>query len=66
MQTIGIEKDYIDLCLTHVVGSQVRLTYQHHQYPEEVLEAFERWSEYLDRLEKGGDVVPLKKTAAIA
>jgi integrase len=63
-QTLGIDQNIIDLCQTHVAGSTIRLTYQHHQYPEEVLEAFERWSEYLDRLEKGGEVVSLKKKPA--
>jgi integrase len=66
MQTLAIPQNIIDLCQTHIVGSAVRLTYQHHEYAEEVLEAFERWAAYLERLEKGGDVVPLKREPASA
>jgi len=53
--------DAIERALSHVDGNQVRATYHRGAHWEERVEMAQWWSDHLDTLRKGGEVVPFAK-----
>jgi integrase len=53
--------DAIERALSHVDGNQVRATYHRGAHWAERIEMAQWWSDHLDTLRKGGEVVPFAK-----
>lgn len=55
--------DAIERSLAHADGNAVRGTYNRGRYWAERVEMHQWWSDYLDQLRRGGDVVPFDRQA---
>lgn len=53
--------DAIERSLAHADGNAVRGTYNRGRYWAERVEMHQWWSNYLDQLRRGGDVVPFDR-----
>jgi integrase len=62
-ERLGIDPQVIEAQLAHVVPDALGRAYNRTQYLEQRRELMIRWADYLDRLRKGPDVVPLKPAA---
>jgi integrase len=60
----GHRPDVIERQLAHVERNQVRAAYHRSEYLAERRRLLQWWADYLDRLRKGGDVVPPRDRAA--
>nr|MBL8457112.1 tyrosine-type recombinase/integrase [Zoogloeaceae bacterium] len=64
---LGFRPDVIDRQLAHRERKQVFAAYSHHaQFMKERTAMMQAWADYLDRLQKGADVIHLYKTADTA
>ena len=55
--------DAIERQLSHKDGNKIRSTYNQAQYLDERRRMMQAWSDYLDGLRAGGNVVPIKRSA---
>jgi integrase len=60
----GWHPDLIELQLAHAERNKVRAAYNRAQRLSERRKMMQAWSDYLDRLRTGAEVVPIKRTAA--
>ena len=56
--------DAIERALAHGDSDAVRGIYNRGQYWEDRVRMMQWWSDYLDRLREGGDVVPLRSSTS--
>ncbi|MFA7291000.1 MAG: site-specific integrase, partial [Rhodocyclaceae bacterium] len=62
---MGFRKEVIDRQLSHQEKDQVMGAYVHQaEYLEERRAMLQQWADYLDNLQAGGNVVPMKKARA--
>ena len=61
----GWNRDAIERQLAHSERDGVRAAYNYAQYLPERTKMMQAWGDYLDALEKGGDVIPINKTINI-
>ena len=57
----GWPSDVIERQLAHVERNQVRAAYNRHDYLPERRKMMQAWSDYLDGLRVGGEIVPFRK-----
>ena len=57
----GWPSDVIERQLAHVEKNQVRAAYNRHDYLPERRKMMQAWSDYLDGLRVGGEIVPFRK-----
>ena len=58
----GWSGDAIERQLAHIEGNAVRGAYNHAEYMEERIRFMQAWSDYLDSLANGGEVVNINRT----
>lgn len=63
-ERLGIEPQVIEAQLAHAVGDALGRAYNRTTFAEQRRDLMTRWADYLDRLRKGADVVPLPTRAA--
>lgn len=63
-ERLGIEPQVIEAQLAHAVVDALGRAYNRTTFAEQRRELMTRWADYLDRLRKGADVIPLKGAAA--
>jgi len=60
----GFNGDYVEKQLAHEEANKVRGTYNKAQYLPQRTEMMQAWSDYLDGIKQGADVVPFKSSTA--
>ncbi|PID49754.1 MAG: integrase [Proteobacteria bacterium] len=60
----GFRKDVVEAALAHVDDNKIRGAYNHAQYLEERREMLQWYSEYLDGLKEGAQVIPINRKRA--
>jgi integrase len=63
-ERLGVAPEVIEAQLAHVVPDALGRAYNRTQYLEQRRELMAKWADYLDRLRKGADVLPLPSRAA--
>ena len=63
-ERLGVAPEVIEAQLAHAVGDALGRTYNRTTFAEQRRELMVKWADYLDRLRKGADVVPLGHRAA--
>ena len=63
-ERLGIAPEVIEAQLAHVVPDALGRAYNRTQYIEQRRELMAKWADYVDRLRKGADVLPIKPRAA--
>lgn len=61
LHEMGYESDWIEVQLAHKVGSSVKSAYNYAQYLPARKKMMQEWSDYLDGLKTGADVVAIHK-----
>lgn len=64
LNELGFDGDIIELQLAHVDKNQMRATYNKAQWMEKRITMMQAWSDYLDGLKSGTNVVPFKVNKA--
>jgi len=64
LNEMGWSPDVIERQLAHAERSKVRAAYNRATYMDERRKMMQAWSDYLDGLRKGGDVVAIKRSGA--
>ena len=62
LNELGYDADVIELQLAHVNKDRIRATYNKAQLMEKRTTMMQDWSDYLDGLKAGADVVPIKQS----
>jgi integrase len=62
LNEMGYRPDVIEAQLAHIQASRVRAAYNHAQYLPERRAMMQSWSDYLDGLRTGANVIPIRKT----
>ena len=57
---MGWDSDVIEKALNHAIGG-IRRIYNRAQYAEARREMLQAWANYIDGIESGGNVVPLRQ-----
>jgi hypothetical protein len=57
---MGFRPDVIEHELAHKERNKIRATYNRAEYLSERREMTQQWSDYLDKLESGAKVIPLR------
>jgi integrase len=60
LNEMGYPSDWIERQLAHVEMNTVRRTYNHADYLTNRTEMMQKWADYLDGLEMGAQVIPLR------
>jgi integrase len=63
-ERLGIAPEVIEAQLAHAVGDSLGRAYNRTTFAEQRRELMTKWADYLDRLRKGADVLPLPGRAA--
>lgn len=63
-ERLGVAPEVIEAQLAHAVGDALGRAYNRTTFAEQRRELMVKWADYLDRLRKGADVVPLGHRAA--
>ncbi len=63
-ERLGVVPEVIEAQLAHTVGDALGRAYNRTTFVQQRRELMTRWADYLDRLRKGADVVPLPERAA--
>lgn len=63
-ERLGIPAEVIEAQLAHAVGDALGRAYNRTQFAEQRSAMMQAWADYLDKLRKGADVVPIKGKAA--
>ena len=61
LNEMGWNRDAIERQLAHVEDSKVRAAYNHAEYLTERRQMMQAWADYLEALQAGADVVPLRR-----
>lgn len=59
-ERLGVEESVIEAQLAHTVGDALGRAYNRTEFIEQRRKMMQVWADYLDRLRKGADIVPLK------
>lgn len=59
-ERLGVAPEVIEAQLAHAVGDALGRAYNRTQFLQQRRELMQAWADYLDRLRKGGEVLPLK------
>lgn len=63
-ERLGVAPEVIEAQLAHTVGDALGRAYNRTTFVQQRRELMTRWADYLDRLRKGAEVVPLPERAA--
>lgn len=63
-ERLGIPAEVIEAQLAHAVGDALGRAYNRTQFADQRRAMMQAWADYLDKLRKGADVVPIKGKAA--
>lgn len=63
-ERLGVAPEVIEAQLAHAVGDSLGRAYNRTQFMDQRRELMVKWADYLDRLRKGADVVPMPSRAA--
>ena len=63
-ERLGIAPEVIEAQLAHTVPDALGRAYNRTQYLDQRRELMMKWADYLDRLRKGAEVIPLPQRAA--
>ena len=63
-ERLGVAPEVIEAQLAHAVTDALGRAYNRTQYLDQRRELMTKWADYLDRLRKGADVLPLRPAAA--
>jgi integrase len=63
-ERLGVQPEVIEAQLAHAVGDALGRAYNRTTFAEQRRELMTKWADYLDRLRKGADVLPLKSASA--
>ncbi|MFN3812616.1 MAG: tyrosine-type recombinase/integrase [Roseateles asaccharophilus] len=63
-ERLGVPAEVIEAQLAHAVGDALGRAYNRTQFAEQRRAMMQAWADYLDKLRKGADVVPIKGKAA--
>jgi integrase len=64
LNEMGYRSDVIERQLAHAERNKVRASYNQAEYLEERRTMMRQWADYLDNLEAGAEVIPLRGSAA--
>ena len=59
----GFNTDAIEVQLAHVPASKVKAAYNRARYLSDRVTMMQAWSDCLDKIKAGADVIPLRKSA---
>ena len=62
-ERLGVDPQVIEAQLAHSVKDALGIAYNRTQFAEQRRGLMQQWTDYLDRLKKGADVLPFTKTA---
>ena len=62
-ERLGVDPQVIEAQLAHSVKDALGIAYNCTQFAEQRRGLMQQWTDYLDRLKKGADVLPFTKTA---
>lgn len=65
-ERLGVAPEVIEAQLAHAVADSLGRAYNRTQYLDQRRELMAKWADYLDRLRKGADVLPLRPGAGVA
>ena len=63
-ERLGVEESVIEAQLAHAVKDSLGRAYTRTEFVEQRRAMMQTWADYLDRLRKGGEVLPLRERAA--
>lgn len=63
-ERLGVEESVIEAQLAHNVRDSLGRAYNRTEFLEQRRAMMQTWADYLDRLRKGGDVIPLRERSA--
>ncbi len=63
-ERLGVAESVIEAQLAHAVSDSLGRAYNRTQFLDQRRTMMQTWADYLDRLRKGGDVVPLREQVA--
>jgi integrase len=63
-ERLGVAPEVIEAQLAHAVPDALGRAYNRTQYLDQRRDLMTKWADYLDRLRKGGEVVPLRSAKA--
>ena len=61
LNEMGFRPDVIECQLAHQEGNAVRAAYNHAEYLNERRAMMKHWADWIDALETGGTVVPMRR-----
>lgn len=59
----GYPHEHIEMQLAHAVGNQVSASYNHAKYLSQRAQMMQEWSNYLDAVKQGGNVIPIRRVS---
>ena len=59
-ERLGVPAEVIEAQLAHAVGDALGRAYNRTTFVEQRREMMAKWADYLDKLRKGADVVPMR------
>jgi integrase len=62
-ERLGVAAEVIEAQLAHTVSDALGRAYNRTQFMEQRVELMQAWADYLDRLRRGADVIPMHKAA---
>ena len=62
-ERLGVDPQVIEAQLAHSVKDALGIAYNRTQFAEQRRGLMQQWTDYLDRLKKGANVLPFTKTA---
>jgi integrase len=60
-ERLGVDESVIEAQLAHNVRDSLGRAYNRTEFTEQRRTMMQTWADYLDRLRKGGDVVPIRE-----
>jgi hypothetical protein len=63
-ERLGVDESVIEAQLAHSVKDSLGRAYNRTEFLEQRRAMMQTWADYLDRLRKGGEVVPIQGRAA--
>ena len=63
-ERLGVDESVIEAQLAHSVKDSLGRAYNRTEFLEQRRAMMQAWADYLDRLRKGGEVVPIQGRAA--
>ena len=63
-ERLGVAESVIEAQLAHAVPDSLGRAYNRTEFADQRRKMMQEWADYLDRLRKGGDVIPLRERSA--